>query len=463
MNKLILSSIGMILMFSCKGPSDKKQTTMNPFTGADNEVKLITLDPGHFHAALIQKSMYSQISPEVRVYAPEGNELNAHLTLVDGYNTRTENPTSWKEIVYKGTDFYEKMLSDKPGNLVVLAGNNAKKTEYILGAVKAGMNVLSDKPMVITPEEFPLIVQAFEEAKKNAVLLYDVMTERFEITTLLQKKLSMIQMVFGQLVEGTVEEPAVTKESVHHFSKTVSGKQLIRPAWFYDVDQQGEGIVDVTTHLVDMIQWACFPEQIIDYTNEIEILEARRWPTLISQEQFERSTGNKSYPDYLRKDVKDGSLNVYSNGYFIYKIRGKVAKVSVVWNFEAPQGTGDTHYSIMRGTSANLLIRQGPEENFKPTLYVEALPGKSVEFELEKAIYEDLQKQYPGLEMEKVSEGLWRINIPDKYKIGHEEHFGQVTQNYLRYLVEGKLPDWEVPNMIAKYYITTQALKRAKE
>ena len=50
---------------------------------------------------------------------------------------------------------------------------------------------------------------------------------------------------------------------------------------------------------------------------------------------------------------------------------------------------------------------------------------------------------------------------PDKYRIGHEAHFGQVTEKYLRFLVDGKLPDWEVPNMIAKYYTTTMALEMA--
>jgi hypothetical protein len=34
---------------------------------------------------------------------------------------------------------------------------------------------------------------------------------------------------------------------------------------------------------------------------------------------------------------------------------------------------------------------------------------------------------------------------------------------YLRYLDKGQLPDWEVPNMLAKYYITTQALEMARE
>jgi hypothetical protein len=32
----------------------------------------------------------------------------------------------------------------------------------------------------------------------------------------------------------------------------------------------------------------------------------------------------------------------------------------------------------------------------------------------------------------------------------------------MEYLKAGKLPEWEVPNMIAKYYLTTTALKQAK-
>ena len=51
----------------------------------------------------------------------------------------------------------------------------------------------------------------------------------------------------------------MTKESVHYFSKLVSGAPLKRPAWFFDTAQQGEGLVDITTHLVDLVQWACFP------------------------------------------------------------------------------------------------------------------------------------------------------------------------------------------------------------
>ena len=37
---------------------------------AQEPVRLITVDPGHFHAALVQKSMYPGVDSNVQVYAP---------------------------------------------------------------------------------------------------------------------------------------------------------------------------------------------------------------------------------------------------------------------------------------------------------------------------------------------------------------------------------------------------------
>ena len=34
--------------------------------------RFMTLDPGHFHAGLVQKEMYPDVSATVDVYAPEG-------------------------------------------------------------------------------------------------------------------------------------------------------------------------------------------------------------------------------------------------------------------------------------------------------------------------------------------------------------------------------------------------------
>src|SRR2546430_13531798 len=44
------------------------------------------------------------------------------------------------------------------------------------------------------------------------------------------------------------------------------------------------------------------------------------------------------------------------------------------------------------------------------------------------------------------------ITIPDKYRVGHEAHFAQVTSRFLEYVKDPKrLPAWEKPNMLAKY------------
>ncbi|HZF62886.1 MAG TPA: putative oxidoreductase C-terminal domain-containing protein [Chitinophagaceae bacterium] len=427
-----------------------------------DRINLITLDPGHFHAALVQKSMYSNVDSVVYVYAPQGSDLELHLQRIESYNKRLDNPTRWKQQLYTGADFLDRMLQERKGNVVVMAGNNKQKTEYISKAVEAGYHVLADKPMAINSDQFQLLKKTFETAAKKNVLLYDIMTERYEITTILQREFSLLPEIFGELEKGSPENPAVTKESVHHFYKYVSGSVLTRPAWFMDVKQQGEGVVDVTTHLVDLIQWECFPEQIINYENDVRITSARRWPTSMSLPQFSAITKLNTFPDYLKSSVeKDTILEVYSNGEINYTLRDVHARVSVIWAYQAPEGTGDTHYSIMRGTKANLVIRQGADENYKPALYIE--PASKASALYENALREQLksiQKNFPGIDLKKLANG-WEVVIPDRYKEGHEAHFARVTEKFLEYLQKGKLPQWEVPNMLAKYYTTTQALEVA--
>jgi predicted dehydrogenase len=354
------------------------------------------------------------------------------------------------------------MIAEKKGNVVVLSGNNQKKADYILNSIKAGMNVLADKPMIIRYEDFPKLQESFRTAAEKGVLLYDIMTERFEITTLTQKLLSQKEEIFGKLTPGTEKNPAVTKVSVHHYAKMVSGVPLQRPAWYYDVDQQGEGIVDVTTHLVDLVQWECFPEQVLS-TSDIKMISARRWPTVITKEEFKNNTGIAEFPDYLKKDIKDGKLNVYCNGEMVYQIKGIFAKVSVEWRYQAPAGGGDTHYSVMHGTRCDLVIKQGAEEEYLPTLYIENIKGISFNDFGSKLKQVLGSLPYDSIQAEQFGRNSFKINIPKKYKVTHEDHFSQVTARYLEFLKEGKMPDWEVPGMITKYYTTTSALKLAKE
>ena len=272
--KYLPIGVSLLLLLSACNTKDSASV----FTPVEGKVKLMNLDPGHFHAALVQKTMYESVDPVVHVYAPDGPEVESYLSRIGDYNARSEDPSSWEEKVYTGDDFLEKMLVDKPGNVMVVSGNNALKTEYILKTVQNGIHVLADKPMVISPDKFSMLEEAFTTARKKGVLLYDIMTERHEITTMLQKEFSLLPEVFGELQVGSPKFPAITKESVHHFSKIVSGKPLIRPPWFFDTEQQGEGIVDVTTHLVDLVQWEAFPEVVLK-KEDVQIISSKRWTT----------------------------------------------------------------------------------------------------------------------------------------------------------------------------------------
>lgn len=425
-------------------------------------VKLITLDPGHFHAALVQKTQLDGVDPEVHVYAPAGPDLDRHLALIDGFNTRTDQPTAWRTKVHTGPDFLERLLAEKPGNVVVISGNNARKSRYILECVKAGLNVLADKPMAIDPDGLKLLEEAYRVAAEKKLLLLDIMTERHEITTLLQRELSRFPGVFGTLDRGTPEDPSVTKESVHHFSKLVNGAPLQRPPWFFDPTQQGEAIVDVTTHLVDLVQWECFPGEVIR-AGEAKVLSAKRWDTQVTREQFTKATRLEDFPDYLKPLVgADGVLRTPANGAFTYTLRGVHARVSVLWNFEAPAGAGDTHDSLLRGTKASLHIRQGKDQGYKPVLYIEprATPDEAWKKALDEAAA-TLARTFPGISLKDLG-GRWEVIIPDSYKVGHEAHFGQVTTGFIRYLRGEAVPDWEVPNTLAKYRTLMEAWRMSR-
>ncbi len=433
-------------------------------TASQAEVKLITLDPSHFHAALVQKSMYPGIDSVVYVYAPKELGLVEHLNYINQYNSRQNDPTHWVEKVYSGDDYLQKMLSEKKGNVVVLAGNNLKKTEYIKKAIDDGLNVLSDKPMAISTTGFDSLKQAFADAKNKGVLLYDIMTERSVAATILQKKLASNSSVFGELEKGNKDSPAVIMESVHRYFKQVSGKPLIRPDWFFDPMQQGDAIVDVGTHLVDLVQWVCFPNVSLDYTKDISIKSSKIWPTPITLSQFSKITNEDHFPDFLQKYIRGDSLLTHGNGTIDYCIKGVFSRVTAKWTYDAPEGAGDTYYSLLRGSKANLEIKQGAEENWVASLYV--WPAKSKDAnDLSHALNEaikDINRVMPGVTISALKGG-WKINIPKEYHKGHESHFADVMRRYLKYLKDGKLPDWETPDIIAKYYTTTKGLQIAQQ
>lgn len=465
-NGLLIIVIGM-LSFSCLQKNKENKADPPVFTGKAGEVKLIVAAPGHFHASLLQKSKIAQVNDSVYVYAaPDSGGLKQYLSAIESFNGRTENPTNWKPEVYTGIDFLNKMATDKKGNVVILAGNNKEKTEYLLRAVEAGLNVLSDKPMAISYEDFLLLEKAYAAAREKNVLLCDMMTERYDLLNIIERELINDSLFFGRLQTGTPEDPAVYMESVHHFYKEVSGKPLVRPAWYYDVEQQGEGIADVTTHLIDLLFWKCFPEQTIDARKDVAQISSSHWPTDITPEQFAQSTQEVTFPDYLKKHLDNSVLKVYANGTLRFGIKNHNVKLKVVWNYQAPKGSSDTSMSVVKGTKATLRTVQGKSQNFVKQLYAEKpedVNEKEFSENLERAI-EKIKKIYPFISYSSTSTpGLFLIGIPAENREGHEAHFRYVAERFFGFLANRNMPEWETSNTLAKYYITTKAVEVAKE
>jgi hypothetical protein len=178
-------------------------------------VKLVTLGlatirrPG-------QKSMYEQVDPIVRI--PDGPDVRDYLKQIERFNSRSKLPLAE---VYAGNVSW-KNGRRKAGDIVVISGNNRRKAECIKASIDAGFNVFCDKPMCIDAKGFALLEQSFALAESKGLLLYDIMTERYNVTCILQKLLVLDKDLFGELQAGSVDNPGVVKESVHHFFKNVA-------------------------------------------------------------------------------------------------------------------------------------------------------------------------------------------------------------------------------------------------
>ena len=418
------------------------------------DIRLTILDPGHFHAALIQRDMYPGISPKVSVYAPLGPEVLDYLNRVSLFNSRASQPTAWQLDVHTGPDFFTRMLEEHAGNAVLFTGRNRPKINRIIQTLDAGYHVLVDKPWIIRSTHLDELTLALDRAKEKNLAAYDIMTERHEITAILQREFVNAPGVFGKQLAGTTEKPGIRASSIHHLMKVVAGVPLRRPGWFFNIDEYGEALADVGTHVVDLVQWTAFPVTQLDYQRDVQILSGKRWPTVLSRPQFEQVTGAKEFPAELAPWVKEDHLSYFANNEVHYTVQDVHVGLEILWNWEAPAGRGDVYNALFRGSLAQVEIRQdgmNPELFVKPT---QMTPG------WRKAMTEklaSLEKIYPGLSWEPAN---GQIVIPERYRVGHEAHFAQVASEFFGYVRKpASMEAWERSNMMVKYFITTRGVE----
>lgn len=418
---------------------------------ANRRHTLVVLDPGHFHAGLTLRNSHPALNDDVYVYAPEGPDVDNFLRMVATFNARTANPTAWKLHVYRGADFMQRLRAERPGDMVIISGRNDTKMSSIHTLHGDGLFVLGDKPWVTDVDQIGML----QATLAGGPLAMDIMTERHQAATQVQRALSMRPEVFGEFRRDG-GEPAIFFKSIHHLYKVVNDRPLVRPQWFFDTAVQGEGMVDVTTHLVDLAQWMTEGDRPFSYERDVALEAARQWPTGVPLDIFSRITGLAQFPAALREHVTGTTLQYLCNAGINYRLRGIPVQIESLWNLAIPEGGGDTHYAILRGTRADLVVDQGPETQYRTRLTVRPhADAQRFGATLATAV-EALQGEFPGLD-QKSAGGGYEMVIPDALRTGHEAHFAAVLDAFLGYIDAGTQPARLAPDIATKYTLLARA------
>src|SRR5919109_767235 len=236
---------------------------------------LLFLDPAHFHAALTLRVPQARAAGEIFVYAHERAEPRDFITLVERFNRRPSNPTRWRPVVTTADDPLGRLIEERRGDIVILAGRNGGKARTIRRLHEAGFHVLADKPWLVEPGDLEHVRASLD----GWPLAAEIMTGRHDVAAGLVKRLVGAAEIFGAF---RADPPAIEHESVHHLEKLVDGAPLRRPWWYFDVRVQGSGPVDIPTHVVDQAQW------LVDGDAPPVLLSARALATQVPAESFRR-------------------------------------------------------------------------------------------------------------------------------------------------------------------------------
>ena len=410
---------------------------------------LLFLDPGHFHAALTLRVPHRGIENEIFVYAPDGVELRDFLALVDRFNRRSAEPTRWRPTVITSGDPLARLVTERRGDVVVLAGRNGGKARAIRRLHDAGFHVLADKPWLVEPGD----LEDLRQSLGARPLAWEIMTGRHDLAARLMKRLLDIPDVFGRF---SGDGPALELESVHHLDKLVDGVPLRRPTWYFDVRVQGSGAVDIPTHLVDQIQWLA--EGAGRATDEaLKLSSARAWPTLVPAEAFQRITKEPAFPAELRPLVAGDALEYFCNAELSYRVSGVSARVTASWNVAAPSGERDRYQAVAHGTGADILLEQGPETANRRRVTIQPRGQADRVARAVRDAVASWQAELPGVGVEPGIGGGMALVLPPVLASGHETHFALVLDSLVRAIDEDGWPAALAARTLAKYTLLAEA------
>lgn len=398
-------------------------------------LRLAVLDPGHFHAALPLRSADPRLDATVQVHAPDGPELARFLALVERFNRRAQAPTAWRLQVHRSADPLASLLAAPDVDVVVLAGRNRGKLARIRALAAAGRHVLADKPWVVEPED----VAHFAAMQAAPAHWADLMTGRHDPWSQLFAALARDPAVAGE--PDASRGPVLELSSVHHLAKEVDGAPLIRPPWYFDVAVQGEGLIDVTTHQVDLAMRVAGHRA----GDGLVLERARRWSTAVPESDFRTITGAAAFP--VGAPVRDGALQLMANGELDFRCAGVPVRVRAEWHLRAPAGHGDAHGAVRRGRRADIVLEGGAAGT-----RLAVVPHGDADLRAAVAA------AAPGAEIV-ADDG--RLLVTPARRSGHEEHFAELLSGFLDALPRPQ-PAAERLAIAERYRLLAEALALAR-
>jgi len=405
---------------------------------------LLFLAPGHFHAALTLRVPQARAAEDVFVYAREGTELRDFVALVERFNRRAPDATRWRLVVATADDPLERLVAERRGDVVVLAGRNGGKARTMRRLHESGFHVLADKPWLVEPAD----LEHVRASLAGWPLAAEIMTGRHDLAAGLAKRLVGTPAIFGAFRD---DGPAIEHESVHHLEKLVDGAPLRRPWWYFDERVQGSGPVDIPTHVVDQAQWL-----VADDATAPVLVSARAWPTRVPADAFRRITGEAAFPPELAPFVDGDALSYRCNAELVYRIGRVTASAATRWNLAPSPGGGDATRSVAHGTRADVRLEQSDRTGHRRRIFVESCTDAGVARAL-RATVTAWKADLPGVEVVPAGPDAFEVTVPPALDGGHETHFARVLDDFLRIVDDQRWPAALAERTLAKYALLAEA------
>ena len=168
------------------------------------------------------------------------------------YNGQLAGPLKYHAVPAYSAEQFEKMLAEQRADCVIVTSKDSTHHDYIVRALRAGCDVITEKPMTIDAEKTRLILDAVAQTgrKVQVAFNYRWSAHRTKIREL--------------IADGTVGR--VTSVNVEYLLNTNHGADYYR-RWHATMADSGGLLVHKSTHHFDLVNWwiDAIPEQVFAF------------------------------------------------------------------------------------------------------------------------------------------------------------------------------------------------------